>query len=159
MYLDNGKASGAPIDFPLLNDLRVLIVEDDPDAGALANFILTEMGALVCEVASAQAALAALAREPFDLLISDIGLPDMDGYTLLRQVRALPVEAKAQIPAIAITGFADEKTCLKILAAGFQHALAKPTDIDELVASVVKLAGRQHDVLQDDGAFDVKATD
>ncbi|MBW4474217.1 MAG: response regulator [Stenomitos rutilans HA7619-LM2] len=130
---------GAPIVLPILDGLRVLVVEDDPDTGALLNFILTEMGAMVCEVASAQAALIVIVSEPFDLLISDIGLPGIDGYTLLRQVRALAAEATAQIPAIAITGFADEQSRLKTLSAGFQRTLIKPTDIDQFMAIVIEL--------------------
>ncbi|MBW4692358.1 MAG: response regulator [Lyngbya sp. HA4199-MV5] len=142
----NCGAYEASVDFPVLNGLRVLTVEDDPDTRVLYNFVLTEQGAMVSEVASAQAALIEMERESFDLLISDIGLPDVDGYKLLRQVRALAADAKAQIPAMAITGFADEQTRLKILAAGFQRALVKPTDVDEFVAIVTELAARRHDI-------------
>lgn len=134
-----------PIDLSSLQGLRILLVDDDLDTRALLNFILTEMGATVSEVASAQAALAILQKECFDLLISDIGLPDIDGYELLRQIRSLTTAAKAQIPAIAVTGFADEQTRLKILATGFQRALTKPMDIDQFMAIVVELAGRQFD--------------
>ncbi len=102
----------APIDFPILNGLRVLVVDDDPDTRELFTFVLKEKGAAVSVTASAQAALVALQATPFDLLVSDIGLPNVDGFTLLRQVRALAVEATAQIPAMAITGFADEQSRL-----------------------------------------------
>ena len=131
-----------PIDFPTLSGLRVLVVDDDPDTRMLFTFVLMESGAVVDAVASAQAALDAMQAEPFGLLISDIGLPDVDGLTLLRQVRALPIAANAQVPAIAITGYADEATCSKILAAGFQRTLVKPTDLDQFVAIVIELAER-----------------
>ncbi|HEY9884405.1 MAG TPA: response regulator, partial [Thermosynechococcaceae cyanobacterium] len=107
-----------------------------------------QKGAIVSTEASAQAALTAIQATHFDLLISDIGLPNIDGYSFLRQVRALPVEPRAQIPAMAVTGFADEQTRLQILAAGFQRALAKPTDIDQFVSIVADLAGRSQCVTQ-----------
>lgn len=144
MGLVDDEAHERPTDFPPLTGLRVLIVEDDADTRALFNFILTEMGATVTEAGMAEAALVMMQNEAFDLLITDIGLPDIDGYRLLRQVRALPVEANAQIPAMAITGFADDQTRLKILAAGFQRTLTKPTDVDQFVAIVVELVGQQH---------------
>jgi CheY-like chemotaxis protein len=130
------------IDFPLLDGLRVLVVDDDPDTRMLFTFVLMAKGAAVDAVGSAQAALAAMQDTPFDLLISDIGLPDIDGFKLLRQVRALPVAANAQIPAMAITGFAHEEMRLQILAAGFQRMLVKPTDLDQFVAIVGELAKR-----------------
>ena len=134
----------ASIDFPILNGLRVLVVDDDPDTRALFAFVLTEKGAVVNTESSAQAALAAMQVTSFDLLVSDIGLPNIDGFKLLRQVRALAVAPNAQIPAMAITGFADEQTRLKILAAGFQRTLVKPTDLDQFVAIVAELAGRKN---------------
>jgi CheY-like chemotaxis protein len=137
-----------PIDFPLLNGLRVLVVDDDPDTRMLFAFALQQKGAIVSTEASAQAALATMQATHFDLLISDIGLPNIDGYSFLRQVRALPVEPRAQIPAMAITGFADEQTRLQILAAGFQRALVKPTDIDQFVSIVADLVGRSQRATQ-----------
>lgn len=131
-----------PIAFPMLESLRVLVVDDDPDARVLFAFVLEELGAAVSSAASASAALVALQEQPFDLLISDIGLPDIDGYRFLRQVRALKVEPNAQIPAMAITGFADEASQLKIVAAGYQRTLIKPTDLDQFVSIVAELAGR-----------------
>lgn len=136
-------AHEATIDFPVLNGLRVLVVDDDLDTRELFTFVLMEKGAEVSTAASAQEAWALMQVMPFDLLISDIGLPNIDGFKLLRQVRALAVAPNAQIPAMAITGFADEETRLKILAAGFQRALVKPTDLDQFVAIVVELVGHQ----------------
>jgi len=137
--VDDGECE-APIDFPILRGLRVLVVDDDPDTRELFTFVLKEKGAAVSVAASAQTALVALQATPFDLLVSDIGLPNVDGFTLLRQVRALAVEATAQIPAMAITGFADEQSRLQILAAGFQRTLTKPTDLEQFVAIVAELA-------------------
>lgn len=130
------------MNFPVLHGLKVLIVDDDPDTRLLYTFVLMEKGAAVSTEASAQAALAVMQVTSFDLLISDIGLPDVDGFKFLRQVRALPVATNAQIPAMAVTGFADEGTHLQILAAGFQRTLVKPTDIDQFVAIVAELAAR-----------------
>ena len=146
--LVNDDRTIAPIDFPLLDGLRVLVVDDDPDTRMLFAFALQQKGAIVSTEASAQAALATMQATHFDLLISDIGLPNIDGYSFLRQVRALPVEPRAQIPAMAITGFADEQTRLQILAAGFQRALVKPTDIDQFVSIVADLVGRSQCVTQ-----------
>ncbi|MBD2034627.1 response regulator [Leptolyngbya sp. FACHB-321] len=145
--LANDGATITPIDFPLLDGLRVLVVDDDPDTRSLFAFVLQEKGAVVSAEASAEAAMAAMEEIPFDLLISDIGLPNIDGYRLLRQVRALPVAPNAQIPAMAITGFADEQTQLQILAAGFQRMLVKPTDIDQFVAIVAELVGRSQQIV------------
>ncbi|WP_181357315.1 response regulator [Stenomitos frigidus] len=133
----------APVDFPTLNGLRVLVVDNDLDTRELFTFVLEEKGAVVSAVASACEALEVMQATPFDLLISDIGLPDIDGFRFLRQVRALAVASNAQIPAMAITGFADDKMRLQILAAGFQQTLTKPTDLDQFVAIVVELAERQ----------------
>ena len=145
--LANDGITIAPIDFPLLEGLRVLVVDDDADTRMLFAFVLQEKGAVVSAEASAEAAITAMEEIPFDLLISDIGLPNIDGYRLLRQVRALPVAASAQIPAMAVTGFADEETRLQILAAGFQRMLVKPTDIDQFVAIVKDLVGRSHETV------------
>lgn len=140
--LANDETTIAPIDFPLLDGLKVLVVDDDADTRLLFAFVLQQKGAVVSAEASAEAAMAAMEEIPFDLLISDIGLPNIDGYRLLRQVRALPVAPSAQIPAMAVTGFADEQTRLQILAAGFQRMLVKPTDIEQFVAIVAELVGR-----------------
>jgi len=145
--LVNDDRTITPTDFPLLNGLRVLVVDDDPDTRMLFAFALQQKGAIVSTEASAQAALTAIQATHFDLLISDIGLPNIDGYSFLRQVRALAVESRAQIPAMAITGFADEQTRLQILAAGFQRALVKPTDIDHFVSIVADLAGRSQQIV------------
>ncbi|MBW4581468.1 MAG: response regulator [Tildeniella nuda ZEHNDER 1965/U140] len=136
------------MNFPVLQGLKVLLVDDDPDTRFLYTFVLTEESATVSTEASVESALAAMQATSFDLLISDIGLPYIDGFKFLRQVRVLPVATNAQIPAVAVTGFADEGTQLQILAAGFQRALVKPTDIDQFVAIVADLAGQHQKVAQ-----------
>ena len=133
------QGTATSLDFPTLQGLRVLVVDDDPDTRFLFTFVLMERGAAVNAVCSAAAALAAMQEASFDLLVTDIGLPDVDGFTLLRQVRALPVAANAQIPAMAITGFAHEEMRLQLLAAGFQQTLVKPTDLDQFVTIVGEL--------------------
>ena len=125
-----------------LGGARVLLVEDAPDARALVERILAEHGAEVHAVPSAPEALRALAEHPLDVIVSDIGLPGMDGYELMRQIRAGRVPRAANIPAVALTAFTrpDDQACA--LRAGFQVHLAKPIDCSVLVAEVAALLCR-----------------
>lgn len=121
---------------PLAN-LRVLVVDDDPDARALVTFVMAQAGAAVIAVESAIEALQTLQSKPLDLLLSDIGMPDMDGYAFMRQVRQLPIGG--QIPALALTAYAGEVDQQQVLAAGFQQHLSKPVDPEQLVSAVCAL--------------------
>jgi len=122
-----------------LTGIRVLVVDDEADAREVVAFVLEEHGAKVTVVASASEALQILAQSKQDLLISDIGMPEMDGYTLLRQVRAT-IQPGGQIPAIALTGYTAARNRAEAIAAGFQLHLFKPLDVEELVAAVARLA-------------------
>ncbi|MDX2230680.1 MAG: PAS domain-containing protein [Leptolyngbyaceae cyanobacterium bins.349] len=119
-----------------LSGLRVLIVDDELDSRQLLESILLVEGAQVTAVASGAEVLAALARSPFDVLISDIGMPDMNGYTLLQQIRAASAPWRS-IPAIALTAYASEDDRQRSRAAGYQQHLSKPIEPARLTAAVV----------------------
>lgn len=122
-----------------LNRLRVLVVDDEADMRDLLTFLLEQEGVEVTAVTSASEALHALRQSKPDLLISDAGMPEVDGYTLLRQIRALAPESGGQIPAIALTAYAGEMDQQQALAAGFQRHIAKPIEPAQLVAVIVDL--------------------
>ncbi len=125
-----------------LEGVRVLFVDDTQDARELVTELLELHGARVTSVASAATALEELARAEYDVLVSDIGLPAEDGYSLMRKVRALPTERGGRIPAIAVTGFARAEDGRRAMEAGFQNHLAKPVEPSELMSLVGSLAGR-----------------
>ncbi|MDX6694637.1 MAG: hypothetical protein QOF02_2240 [Blastocatellia bacterium] len=138
----NSKARGngarhAP-EAPLSN-LRVLVVDDERDARELLTVVLERQGASVRAVGSAAEALAAFGALKPDVLVSDIGMPNDDGYSLIRRVRALAPEEGGQVPAVALTAYAGDNAREKTLAAGFQVHLAKPIDPTELLASIARL--------------------
>ncbi|HEY0321366.1 MAG TPA: response regulator [Pyrinomonadaceae bacterium] len=116
----------------------VLVVEDSPDTLALLNVLFEKRGCRVLAAESAAEALALAERETPDIIISDIGMPDMNGYELLKSLRRLP--GMEHIPALAITGYATEEDRERALAAGFTAHIAKPVDPDELFQLVQKLA-------------------
>lgn len=126
-------------DSPDLAGIRVLLVDDNADARAFMAFLLEEYGASVTAVASAYEALEALVSPNLDILLSDIGMPEMDGYQLIQRIRALPSEAGGQVPAIALTAYAGEIDHQRALAAGFQHHIAKPVEPSELIAAIASL--------------------
>ncbi|MCC3409337.1 MAG: PAS domain S-box protein [Microcoleus sp. PH2017_10_PVI_O_A] len=122
-----------------LSGIRVLAVDDDADARDLVVFLLEDCGASVTAVASAGDALKVLTQSVPDLLLSDIGMPDTDGYMLLQQVRALPPERGGLVPAIALTAYAGEIDYQQALAAGFQRHLCKPLDPDKLLEAMLEV--------------------
>jgi len=124
-----------------LESIRVLLVEDNTDTRDFVAFSLEQAGAKVTSVATAAAALAALKRSPPDILLSDIGLPEMDGYMLMRQIRALPPEQGGQVKAIALTAYAGDFNQQQALAAGFQRHLAKPIEPETLILAISALTG------------------
>jgi hypothetical protein len=123
----------------LLANVHILVVDDDADSRDLIASILEQEGAQIISVASGLEALETLAKSPFDVLIADIGMPDLDGYLLLRQIRALPPEKGGKIPAIALTAYAGEYDRKKAIAAGFQQHLAKPIEPHQLIDIVMRL--------------------
>lgn len=125
-----------------LDGLRILVVDDNRDARAALTAVLEECGADVVPVDSAPAALEALPRLRPDVMVSDIAMPEMDGRSLIRQVRQLDDRHGGAIPAIAITAYASPTDCTRTLLAGFQLYLAKPYDPTELVGLIARLVGR-----------------
>jgi CheY-like chemotaxis protein len=125
-----------------LKGVHVLLVEDDDDSRALLETILQYCGALVTAVASARDAMNTLERVKPDLLLSDLSMPEHDGYWLIRQVRALPADLGGSTPAIAVTALGQPHGVDRTLAAGFQAHLHKPVDPWELARTIAALAGR-----------------
>ena len=121
-----------------LRGVRVLVVDDDPDARESVAAVLEQAGATVQAVESAGDAVESLEREPSDVLVSDIAMPGVDGYTLLGRARARL--RGREIPAAALTAYAGSEDRGRALAAGFQAHLAKPVDPAQLVAVVAELA-------------------
>ncbi len=126
---------------PDLSGVSILVVEDQPDTLALLSRLLTGLGARVTGVSTTPEALAALKTEVPDLLISDLGLPGEDGYTLIERIRALPPAVGGRLPAIALTAFARTEDRVKALRSGFQTHVAKPVEpaeLAEVIASLTK---------------------
>ncbi|MCC5667302.1 PAS domain-containing protein [Nostoc sp. CHAB 5784] len=127
-----------------LEGLCILAVDDQADSRDLIKWMLEDFGAEVVVVTSAREAIAALIEFPgrYDLLLADIGMPEEDGYSLIRQVRELEAEAGGQIPAAAISAYVTEQERQRAIEAGFQMHLAKPIELTELVLMIVNLSGR-----------------
>lgn len=132
----------SPIQSLPLQNLRVLIVDDEPDSSTLLVFTLEDSGAKTKIAPTASTALELVQQFQPHVLLSDINLPDADGYMLIRWVRALPADQGGQTPAVAITAYALSEVRDRVLAEGFQQCLTKPVDLDELVALVATLAKR-----------------
>jgi len=130
---------GAPA---LLRGLHVLVVEDEEDARDLLATALEQHGARVTAVSSVAAALECLDSRPVDVLVSDLAMPDEDGYSLIRRVRARPGDRGGSVPAAALTAYARAEDRSRVLAAGFQRHVPKPIDPSDLVNVVAALAGR-----------------
>jgi PAS domain S-box-containing protein len=123
-----------------LTGIRVLTVDDDPDARELLTVLLAEYGATVLTVGSAAEILANLESFQPDVLVSDIGMPEVDGYSLIQQIRTLSPEKGGQIPAIALTAYARVDDYQQAITSGYQRHITKPLDPEELVQTVVALA-------------------
>jgi signal transduction histidine kinase/CheY-like chemotaxis protein len=136
------KDKGLPDVSANLEGVKVLVVEDEVDTRDLIVFILEGYGTCVRAVASASDALNTFALQKPDILLSDIGMPEMDGYMLIRQIRALPPEQGGEIRAIALTAYAGEIDQQKILQAGFQRYVTKPVEPAELVMVIASLVGQ-----------------
>jgi CheY-like chemotaxis protein/anti-sigma regulatory factor (Ser/Thr protein kinase) len=124
-----------------LSGLKILIVEDKQDSRELLEAILEQYGAASVAVPSSGEGLEVLRRQSFDLLISDIGMPDEDGYSFIASVRRLASKRQRQTPAIALSAYSSDEECRRALAAGFQVYLTKPVDPEELVEIVAMVVG------------------
>nr|WP_242056907.1 PAS domain S-box protein [Planktothrix sp. FACHB-1355] len=134
------KTPQSPVSSPL-NGLRVLVVDDDADSREFLTFVLQEYGAQATAVGSAAEGLEAVCKLKPDVLVSDIGMPGEDGYSLIRKVRALDAKEGGETPAVALTAYARDEDCKLALKLGFQMHVAKPVEPAELVKVVAKLGG------------------
>lgn len=131
--------NSAELDFQGIN---ILLVDDEPDNLEFLQFVLETYGASVETATSAPQALKLFLQKKPDLLISDIAMPEVNGHTLIRQIRALPSEKGAKVPAIALTAYAGESNRKESLQSGFNLHLAKPIQADKLAEKVAELGVR-----------------
>jgi len=124
-----------------LKGLQILIVDDENDARELMVAMLQEYGAVVRAVASSDAALTILADDALvpDVLVSDVGMPGMDGFALVRQIRRLPSDRARKLPAIAVTAYANPEDRVRALIAGYQNHIPKPVDANVLAIAIARL--------------------
>jgi CheY-like chemotaxis protein len=146
---ENGLSMGCP---PELSGLRVLLVDDERDSQDLLSFVLKSCGAEVETAASAAGALEIIKRARFDVLVSDIGMPEEDGYSLIRKIRQLPKEQGGNLPAIALTAYARAEDRVQAIRSGFQMHVAKPVESIELITIVANLAGRLEKLNENENA-------
>jgi signal transduction histidine kinase len=132
----------APTTSSMLAGVRLLVVDDEPGARELIANVLQGYGAEVCLADSGQAALTKLFEKRPHVLVADLGMPGMDGYALIEQVRALDPDFGGQTPAIAVTGYASPLDRLRALQAGYQNHVAKPVEPQELAIVIASLIGR-----------------
>ena len=125
-------------------NLLILVVDDEADTRELISEVLKECGSEVITSESVADALLALQQHKPDVLISDLGMPDEDGYSLISKIRALPPDRGGRIPAAALTAYARAEDRLRVLRSGFQFHLPKPIDSAELVTVIANLAGRAY---------------
>ncbi|MFN6572087.1 PAS domain S-box protein [Dendronalium sp. ChiSLP03b] len=138
---DEDNSSPPTPDASPLAGIRVLVVDDDADTRELIAFILEQAGGSVTRAVSAMEALEVMIQTKPHVLVSDIGMPDIDGYMLMRQIRAMLPEQGSQILAIALTAYAGEMNQQQALAAGFQYHIAKPVDANQLVQAITSFLG------------------
>ena len=134
-----GEERPAP---PRLDGLRVLVIDDEVDALELVRHVLRTQGAEVHGAGSAKEALDAFTRVRPDVVVSDIGMPGEDGYSLIRRIRAMPADAGGRTPAVALTAYAREEDAQRAFSAGYQMHVTKPVEPDRLATVVANLGGR-----------------
>jgi CheY-like chemotaxis protein len=122
--------------------LRVLVVDDEEDARSLVRRLLTDQGATVGCAPSAEEAIGVLESTRPDVLVSDIGMPIVDGYMMIRRIRSLPAERGGKTPAIALTAYARKEDAERAFAAGFQAHVSKPVEPWKIISLVANLGGR-----------------
>jgi CheY-like chemotaxis protein len=125
-----------------LNGLRVLLVDDEAEAREIISTVIGRTGAEVKACISASDALSKLAEWRPDVILSDIAMPEEDGYSFISKVRSLPRDKGGETPAAALTAYARDEDRMQALAAGYQMHIAKPIGANQLVTMVAKLAGR-----------------
>jgi CheY-like chemotaxis protein len=125
-----------------LDGLSIIVVDDDASIRILISTFLSMAGARTIPCGNAEEAIAALQRDAVDVVVSDVGMPRVDGYMLIQRVRALAPLACASVKALALTAYAGEKGRERAFAAGFNDHLPKPFAREDLVKAVASLAGR-----------------
>jgi len=130
------------LEFRSLDGLRVLLVDDEPEAREIISTVITRTGAEITACTTAREALAKLLEWKPDVILSDIAMPDEDGYSFIGKVRSLPRDKGGEIPAAALTAYARDVDRRQALAAGYQMHIAKPIGASQLVNIVARLAGR-----------------
>jgi PAS domain S-box-containing protein len=138
-YLAGSTTTAPPA---ILKGIRVLVIDDEQDARELLTIALTQSGAEVRTAATVRAALGILEQWKPDVLVSDIGMPDQDGYDLIRTVRALEAERGGTIPALALTGYASAEDAARARLAGYETHMAKPVAPGELIVAVASLVAK-----------------
>ena len=136
------EGQSKPLEIATLPDICVLVVDDDPDALGLVREILETAGARVRTATSAREALTSIEKEAPDVMVSDLGMPGVDGYELIQRIREMEGPAK-EMPAAALTAYARSEDRARALHLGFEMHLAKPIDPSELIAAVASLARRR----------------
>jgi PAS domain S-box-containing protein len=142
IHPDSYQIDRQPDNLPDLNGVKVLLVDDEHDTRELIAFILKQSGAIVTQAASAREALQVLPQFQPNLLLSDIGMPEVDGYMLMRQIRAMSPEQGGTIPAIALTAYASEADYQQAIAAGFGQHITKPVEPAKLLRAIANLIYR-----------------
>ena len=128
---------------PQPDGVRVLVVDDDSDTRQMLKAVLSECQADVITAASAAEAIKEIERRKPDVLVSDLGMPEQDGYELIKEVREMEsADHTARIPALALTAYAKAEDRVRALAGGYQVHLSKPVEPAEFVLVVANLAGR-----------------
>lgn len=122
-----------------LDGLKILVIDDEPDALELVNFILSGQNATIFAANSVDSALKFFVTEDFDALISDIGMPEKDGFELMREIKARTNGQKPPLPTIALTAYAREEDCRRVLDAGFTAYLPKPVEPSKLIETVIEI--------------------
>ena len=125
------------------HDLVILVVEDDNDGRELLQTVLEQRGANVIAAESVARAFELLENETPDVIVSDIAMPDEDGFSLGHRLRSLPDARGGRTPLIAVSAFSTTNDRARALAAGFDRYLHKPVDFDELSATIVALVDRE----------------
>lgn len=137
--LNSQQITSLPDDLPDFNGLKVLLVDDERDTRELIAFILEQSGAVVIQSGSAMEALRIMPQFQPNLLLSDIGMPEVDGYMLIRKIRAMSPELGGKIPAIALTAYAGEVDYQQAIAAGFGQHITKPVEPAKLLRAIANL--------------------
>ena len=138
LLLPEKKSTKSPT-LPNLVGVKIFIVEDDDDSREFLSILLQKSGAIVTAAASGLEGLSNFTKSEPNILLCDIGMPEMDGYSFIRKIRTMSPEQGGNIPAIALTAYAGETDKQQVLAAGFTKHVAKPVVADELIALIAEL--------------------